>query len=174
MQGKLQQSYRVSKELGQNSEFEGSLTLSQMPRLSSLVMPGDAPIKIRFEFTKNLYQHPSITGHIETRLQLECQRCLEPMEQIMDFDFDLLIDASDEDVKAFQTDTLVSDGGYIDIVEVVEDELILALPLISMHEDTACHQNWQPDELPAPEAGKDNPFAALAALKGKRTEDGAS
>jgi len=166
MQGKLQQSYRVSKELGQNSEFRGILTLSQMPRLSALVIPDDAPINVSFEFTRNLYQHPSIKGHIETLLQVQCQRCLEPMPLPMDFDFDLLIDASDEDVRAFQTDTLVSDGGYIDIIEVVEDELILSLPLISMHEDTSCHQNWQPDELPEPEEAKNNPFAALAALKG--------
>ncbi len=172
MQGKLQQSYRVSKELGQNSEFRGRLALSQMPRLSSLVLPDDAPIDVSFEFTRNLYQHPSVKGHIETRLQVECQRCLEPMPLELDFDFDLLIDASDDDVKAFQTDTLISDGGYINIVEVIEDELILSLPLISMHEDTSCHQNWRPDELPEPEKATDNPFAALAALKGKSTEDG--
>ncbi len=172
MQGKLQQSYRVSKELGQNSEFRGQLGLSQMPRLSSLVMPGEAPIDVSFEFTRNLYQHPSVKGHIETCLQVECQRCLEPMPLELDFDFDLLIDASDDDVKAFQTDTLVSDDGYIDIVEVVEDELILSLPLIAMHEDTSCHPDWRPDELPEPEEAGDNPFAVLAALKGKDTTGG--
>lgn len=165
MQGKLQKSYRVSKELAQNSGFEGSIRLSQLSRLSTLVIPDNAIINVSFEFTKNLYQHPSIKGHINTCLQQECQRCLEPMSQIMNFDFDLLIDASDEDVKAFQTDTVYSDDGYLSVLEVVEDELILALPLISMHEASDCHQHWQADEIPQSEEAKNNPFAALAALK---------
>jgi len=165
MQGKLQKSYRVSKELAQNSYFEGTITLSQLSRLSTLVIADNAIINVSFEFTKNLYQHPSVKGHIETRLQLECQRCLEPMSQLMDFDFELLIDASDEDVKAFQTDTVYSDGGYLSILDVVEDELILALPLISMHEASDCHQHWQADDIPKPEEEKNNPFAVLAALK---------
>ncbi len=172
MQGKLQQRYRVARELGQNSEFAGEFSLPQLPRLSTLVVKDDAEIRVRFEFTENRYQHPSIRGHIETRLQLECQRCLKPMSQSLDFDFDLLIDASDDDVQSFQTDTVWTDDGYLDVLEVVEDELILALPLISMHEDVSCHQHWQPDSLPEPDEGRNNPFAVLATLKGKPTEGG--
>ena len=61
----------------------------------------------------------------------------------MDVDFRLMIDASDEMVEHSSEDTLYSDDGYIDISEVVEDELILALPLVAMHEDTACNENWR-------------------------------
>jgi len=167
MQGKLQQSYRVSKELGQNSEFNGRIALARLPRLSSLVIPDDAEIEVTFEFTINLYQHPSIKGHIDTELQLECQRCLQPMAHKLSLDFDLLIDASDEDVQSFKIDTVFSDEGYLDVYEVIEDELILALPLISMHEDSACNKNWTADTLPDDIEPENNPFAVLQTLKGK-------
>jgi len=168
MQGKLQQVYRVSKELAQNSHFEGSLKLSQLPRLASLVIPDDAEIRLKFEFTARLFDHPSISGHVETQLELECQRCLAPMVLPIVNDFELLIDASDEDVQAFQLDTVYSDDGYLDLYEVIEDELILALPLISMHDDVTCNSYWQA-EAAEPElvVKKDNPFLVLKSLKEK-------
>lgn len=167
MQGKLQQLYRVSREVGQNSHLRGSIKLSQLPRLSSLVMPGDTELKLSFEFSANVFKQPSISGHIESMLFVQCQRCLEPMEYPVDLDFSLLIDASDDDVQAFQTDTVYSDDGYIDIFEVIEDELILALPLITMHDDTRCNAHWQPEVVEPTVVEKKNPFAVLESLKGK-------
>jgi uncharacterized protein len=167
MQGKLQQIYRVAKELGQNSHFEGSLELSQLPRLSSLVIPDDAEIRLKFEFTARLFDHPSISGHVETQLKLECQRCLEPMVLPIAIDFNLLIDASDEDVQAYQMETVYSDDGYLDLYGVIEDELILALPLISMHEEETCNTHWQPAAEPEVVVKKDNPFLVLKSLKEK-------
>ena len=83
----------------------------------------------------------------------------------MDVDFRLLIDASDELLSQSSEDTLYSDDGYIDIAEVVEDELILAIPLVAMHEDTACNDNWRASELHAETPRKENPFAVLQQLK---------
>ena len=83
----------------------------------------------------------------------------------MELDFRLLIDASDELLSQSREDTLYSNDGYIDIAEVVEDELILAIPLVAMHEDTACNENWRDSELPAETPMKENPFAVLQQLK---------
>ena len=84
-----------------------------------------------------------LTGRLETSLELECQRCLKALEWPVTLDFSLMIDASDELVSDSSVDTLYSDDGYIDIAEVVEDELLLAIPLVAMHEDTTCNENWQ-------------------------------
>ena len=80
-------------------------------------------------------------------------------------DFRLMIDANDEMVEHSSDDTLYSDDGHIDIGEVVEDELILALPLVAMHEDTACNESWQVTELQAETPKRENPFAVLQQLK---------
>ena len=83
----------------------------------------------------------------------------------MDLDFSLLIDANDEIVRHSSQDTLYSEDGYIDIVEVVEDELILAIPLVAMHEDTRCNSNWQDSASTAETVKSENPFAVLQQLK---------
>lgn len=104
-----------------------------------------------------------------TVVRMVCQRCLQPLEQPLSvarsFRFvgdETLAERLDEDSE---DDVLaLPPRGRLDLPALVEDELILALPLVPRHE--SC-----PDPLPmaaeAPveEAPRENPFAALAALK---------
>lgn len=170
MRDKLRKRYQVHKEVAQKGCFEGEIALSDLRRLGELLHPdGDsgvsAKVALSFEFSRNEFDIPTITGHIQTRFDLECQRCLKPLAFPLELDFSLMIDASDEMVRHSSVDTLYSDDGYIDIAEAVEDELILAVPLVAMHEDTACNENWpEPGSMPEP-ATKENPFAVLEQLK---------
>jgi len=165
MQGKLQQTYKVSRELSSHASFSGVMLLTQMPRLAELVIADDTGIPVTFEFGYNEFKLPTLTGHYEADLKVECQRCLEPMVKTIKQDFALLIDASEEDIESFQLDSLYSQEGYLDVVEVIEDELILALPIIMMHEDINCNKFLQVD-AEQPPVKTNNPFAALQALKG--------
>jgi uncharacterized protein len=106
-----------------------------------------------------------LKGHLQTRLELECQRCLQSLDFPLELDFSLLIDASDEIVQHSSQDTLYSDDGWIDIVEVVEDELILTIPLVAMHENRACNSNWPASAITAETTKTENPFAVLQQLK---------
>ena len=106
MQGRLQQSYRVSRELDQHARFDGTIPLSKMPRLSSLIIANETDIEVKFEFASDAYQHPSIRGSYRAQLNAQCQRCLEPMDFTVEQEFELLIDASDEEVQAFQVDSV--------------------------------------------------------------------
>lgn len=166
MRDRLQQTYRVSHELERQSVFSGIIPLKQMARLTSLLLPADVVVEVDFEFTRGDFSHDAIRGIYRAELSASCQRCLEPMSLPIEQSFELLIDASDEDVEALQMDTVYTDDGYLDLYEVIEDELILALPLIMMHEDKGCNQylSQQADE-PQPANEKPNPFAVLASLK---------
>ncbi|MDC1287990.1 YceD family protein [Gammaproteobacteria bacterium] len=166
----MRKSYQVQKEVAQKGCFEGEIALSELKRLVELLRLDDAgvdgrSIAIRFEFLRSEYEVPMVAGRLQTRLELECQRCLKPLELAMDADFRLLIDASDELLGNSSEDTIYSDDGYVDITAVVEDELILALPLVALHEDTACNENWRASELQAEPPVKENPFAVLQQLK---------
>ena len=100
----------------------------------------------------------------------ECQRCLKPMALPLAVDRRFLF-AADEasaaalDAESDEADVLVL-APRLDLHELVEDELLLALPIVPRHE--RC-----PEPLPvaaepaAPEASAapPHPFAALAALK---------
>ena len=105
----------------------------------------------------------------DTRLSLVCQRCLGPLATDLDVQRDFLF-APDEavaaELDAESEDDVLAMTRSLDLRALVEDELLLALPLVPRHE--VC-----PEPLPlAVDAGEDeteaerpNPFAALAALK---------
>ncbi len=100
------------------------------------------------------------------RVRRECQRCLQPVTLVLAVDRRLRF-ADDEATAAVldagsEDDVLVASRRF-DLQELVEDELLLAMPLVPMHE--AC-----PDPLVRPVAdepaeAQTHPFSALAALK---------
>ena len=114
---------------------------------------------------------PQIWLHVSasTRLPLECQRCLAPVEVAVDvarsFGFVHGVDAAAQ-LDAESEDDVLALTRALDLRELIEDELLLALPLVPRHEHC-------PQPLPVPidsdadsvEEGTPNPFAALAALK---------
>jgi uncharacterized protein len=170
MQDKLRRRYQVQKEVTRNGYFEGEIALSKLERLGQLLHPGDGghddrKISVTFEFVRNEYDIPMIKGQLRTSLELECQRCLQSLDMPLELEFELMIDASDELLRDSSLDTIYSDDGFIDIFEVIEDELILAAPLVALHEDSSCNEHWQASASEPEAAAKENPFAVLQQLK---------
>ena len=170
MRDKLRRRYQVQKELTRKGYYEGAIAVSKLSRLGELLYPAEAAqaenqVAVRFEFLRNEYDVPMIAGRLQTSLVLQCQRCLQALDMPMELDFRLMIDASDELVRDSSVDTLYSDDGYIDLFEVIEDELMLAIPLVVLHEDTACNQYWQAQTAEAEVGAEENPFSVLRQLK---------
>ena len=170
MRDKLRRRYQIQKELGRKGYYEGAIGLSALERLNELLFPAEDArmehqVTVKFEFLRNEYDVPMIVGQLQTSLELQCQRCLQALDMPMQLDFRLMIDASDELVRDSSLDTLYSDDGCIDLYEVVEDELILAIPLVVLHEDAACNEYWQASGTEPGVAVKENPFAVLKQLK---------
>lgn len=169
MRDKLRRRYQVHKEVSRSGFFEGEISLAKLDRLHDLLYPGQKAgsehcIEVRFEFVRNEYDLPTVKGRLETRLELECQRCLDALEVPLELDFQLMVDAPDDLVRGSSVDTLYSEDGYIDIYAVVEDELILAIPLVALHDDRACNEHWRQQEE-SETAVTDNPFSVLRKLK---------
>ena len=112
--------------------------------------------------------------HLEASAQvpLTCQRCLNPVLTDLDIaqDFRFVADeatALAEDDES-QEDLLVLSPDF-DLLALIEDELLMALPLVPMHE--AClseHAPTSEDDAAAGLGEKPNPFAVLAALKTRK------
>ena len=165
MQDKLRRRYQVQKELSRSGTYEGEIAVCELVRLTSMLDSDQADIAVNFGFLSSGYDYPILKGTVETRLAIECQRCIKPIDLPMKFDFTLLIDAPDELVDEINMDTLYSEDGEIDLFEVIEDELILNLPLVALHEDDSCNKFWQNPEEIGDLAVKENPFLALKGLK---------
>lgn len=106
-----------------------------------------------------------------TAIRLECQRCLQPLETVVEFDRPLRFVAGEQEAAALDADSdedVLVLSRSLDLRELVEDELLLALPLVPRH--AACPAPLAAAAEPAPAEGeaapaRPNPFAALAALK---------
>ena len=113
-----------------------------------------------------------LTVSAQTALPLTCQRCLEPFATPVAFEQHFRFvtteaQAQEEDESA-EEDLLVLSRDF-NLLELVEDELLLALPLVPMHprcpQDPKLQVADADFDAAAPE--KANPFAALAQLKNK-------
>ncbi|WP_019671661.1 YceD family protein [Psychrobacter lutiphocae] len=159
--------------------WSGSVSPSQFKRLLDIVPEQyqDQPIELVCELNKQgqlLALNLSFTGDIWTI----CQRCLNPLNIDVTHDAQLillqreeqqsLVDEADdylllEELLAEQPENKKGDR-LLPLKKLVEDELLLDVPLSAKHDD--CEMAVvQVGEIVEEEA--ENPFAALASLKGK-------
>ena len=114
---------------------------------------------------------PQVWLHVtaQASIRLECQRCLQPVEAQLEAQrsFQFVPDeATATEIDADSEDDVLVLTRSLDLKELVEDELILALPLVPRHDQ--CPQPLvAPASVDEPLEERPNPFAALAALKGK-------
>jgi len=106
----------------------------------------------------------------DAQVALTCQRCLKPVEEQLDIDrWIRFVDTEAEaaELDADSDDDVLALPRHLDARELIEDELLLALPLVPRHE--VCPEPLAHAEEEAgadeEEAERPNPFAALAALK---------
>jgi uncharacterized protein len=76
-----------------------------------------------------------VSGHVETRVQVECDRCLKPVELPVSADFALEYITGAEyessSVAALSEEEMsvsVFDGEAIDVDEIVKEQILLAVP----------------------------------------------
>lgn len=102
------------------------------------------------------------------RVELTCQRCLKPMQEQVDVDRWIRFVGTEDEAATLDADSdddVLALPRHLDAKELIEDELLLALPLVPRHE-TCPEPLPQADEDDEPAAEeRPNPFAALAALK---------
>jgi uncharacterized protein len=123
---------------------------------------------------------------VRTELVLQCQRCLEPMPVQVDIApwFQLVGDestAAELDAQIEDADVLAADGP-LDLINLIEDEILLSLPAVPLHEQCPHAVPMQYVAVPpgtpasalaalaessagATDEPAEHPFAALAALK---------
>ena len=126
----------------------------------------------RGELRNPLHLHPEIWLHLQAQatLPLTCQRCLGPVAQRVEVERSFRF-VSGEEMAAAQDEESEEDvlalGRSFDLIELVEDELLMALPLAPRHE--ACPQpvnmSVADQDFDDASAQRENPFALLGKLK---------
>jgi uncharacterized protein len=147
-------------------QFEGRVPLSALTRLEGSLADTEGECRFALEFGQDVLQVPFVELVIETGLPLVCQRSLErfvfPVKTVQRLG--LIRDEADEAaLPPGYEPLLVPEDGLLRPLELVEDELVLALPVVPVSPDSEpVDQDWTASEEELQAA---SPFAALASLK---------
>ncbi len=153
----------------------GAWPLADLPRLAGSLY--DAPAasdhvswQARFgqETPVGRAPQPWLELEARTHVTLQCQRCLQALQEPLAAQRRFLLVASEAEAERLDAE---SDDDHLvlvprlDLLALVEDELILELPLVPRHEGVCPEPLPQPAADQEPEDERPNPFAALAALR---------
>jgi uncharacterized protein len=144
--------------------------VSEFPRLVDLLTSSNGVVRVTLKASMSADQRPTTTIGLAATLEQSCQRCLQPVTVVIDHlhtvewvadEAELArLDASEDDLDNPDWEFLpMPVPPKVRTLELVEDELILSLPIVPLHEVCALPEA-------APEPAEDHPFAALARLKG--------
>ena len=157
-------------------EWEGEIAPATFERLSAILTTEHEQANIQLSI--NLYRRSNVL-HLAFQLAsdvwLTCQRCLQPVDINLtdDYDIALLDDESqvrliNEEQDYLLLDEVVTEQSperLLPLKKLIEDEILLKTPMAPKHDD--CEMTVEQfGEIPEEEENE-NPFAALASLKGK-------
>lgn len=155
--------------------FEGRIPLTNLTRLAGLLISDQGEIEVSLDFHKDARGCHCLNGSLRGVLQLECQRCLKAMTLPIDSHFELVMVEAETETHGLGKDeeVFIVESTPMLLTDIIEDELMLSLPHVAMHDEVDCGVTTQPraetefDEGEQLADEKPNPFAVLAELKHK-------
>ncbi|MCB1758350.1 MAG: DUF177 domain-containing protein [Gammaproteobacteria bacterium] len=160
---------------GQGGVISGEVPLDALQRVADLLLQRSGNVEFDFRFSKDDNGRILIDGLVRADLVIQCQRCLEAMTLVVDASPQLAVieTAAEADRIPEACDPVFAEAGSLSIVDLIEDELLLAIPQVPMHAESDCEVDLASISDPPPEqseneAKTENPFAALSALRTER------
>ncbi|MGB1800686.1 MAG: YceD family protein [Gammaproteobacteria bacterium] len=147
--------------------IEGSLQLDSFERLKDDLLENTGKLSFSLSFDFDESGVCVIESDIDTQVVLECQRCLKPVSiNINKKSLLAVVESKDEiDSLAKEYEPLQMSEETVSTKQLIEDELLLSIPLAAFHAEEECSGKTVLDKIN--EDAKPKPFAALAALKKK-------
>lgn len=152
--------------------FEGYVPLDQFEELSAILASSEGNAFIHLDFRVDEDRRYIATGSLTAQVQVVCQRCLGPVPYDLALDLSLGFVYDEDHAKNLPAsyDPVVMTDGEVILANLVEQEIILALPIVAYHEESGCNPTavkYASSTDDAPDDEKPNPFSILAQLKAK-------
>jgi uncharacterized protein len=117
--------------------IEYHFTAADLPRLTQAGAGSDSSVDVRLSFSE--YDGlPAIHGSLQGTVMLECQRCLDFAPTAIRDDFDVVIVHEDRNDEPGGYEPVVTDAEHLDLRWLTEEQVLLSLPLVALHEDEEC------------------------------------
>jgi len=148
----------------------GSLPIKGFARLAQAGVRPRGAVEIDLQFRRTGQGARMLEAQMATELWLTCQRCLEELRLPLTLTPTFYFARAESEAESIpeESELVVVDQPLV-LADFVEDELLLALPMIPMHAEAECRARGFRDGRDADSARK-NPFAMLANLKNKPRE----
>ncbi len=156
---------------------DGFLSIPQLPRLAqeaSAILPGDGfhwEVQTQFEDSPSSEPHQILELALKGRLHLICQRCLQDCAIDLDEQRRFILvpteaEADNYPIEDEEQEPLVA-SQHFNLLETIEDEVLLSLPLIPKHPEGFCepHASTFGDEVEDSSETRENPFNILKNMK---------
>lgn len=162
----------------QGVNLRGTINVNLLPRLCELLADSSGIVNADLIFSVGDQGLGHLSGRAVVDLNMHCQRCLNSCVQTVQASFQLVMISRDEQIANLHKDLdvwMVSDGSA-DLYRMVEDEIILAVPIIAYHDHECVPKSLFSaggDEQSSEQKinSKASPFQALEKLKHKSFED---
>jgi uncharacterized protein len=141
--------------------IKGAMPLSIMDRVRDIVLNQEDEVSVDLEF-KREGRIAVVVGRMDAELALQCQCCLEVLNWPVHGEVSLGIVRSIDEANVLPEmfePMLVESDDAVALADIVQDELLLAIPSVPQHLECGLSK-------PAAVAeSRENPFAVLAQLK---------
>lgn len=165
--GQLPQYLDPRKYADQGRVIEGQLPVGELSRLQDLEDSLDNPVLVALRFSRDQEGRCCIAGEVSAMLSFTCQRCLAPVQYNVSSSVNVAVVWNEEQAKALPDalDPLIVNEKSLVLSELLEEELILAMPILAVHDicPDVLVESAQEDDPESTE--RENPFAVLASLK---------
>ncbi|GLP96499.1 23S rRNA accumulation protein YceD [Paraferrimonas sedimenticola] len=154
-------------------DYQGVIPGGQMKRLNGASAGDCSEVTVSLTCGVDIQGIVYLKGKAVTELTLECQRCMTPFntEVMVDFCFTPVKDGAEIDELPDMYDPIeVNDYGEVHLHQLIEDELIVAMPIIATHQEGECNtgsQDLTVGKIEEVQEERPNPFAVLEKLKSK-------
>lgn len=157
-----------------HASFNGPVSVGLLPRVKEALVAAEA-MTLTVAFSRDQDGYRVATGTVAGQLTLTCERCMGDMPFALDTGFEMALVAQESQMSSLpkQYDPwLVTPGTEVSVAELLEDTILLAIPVFPKHPPEECRikmsfgaENEDAVALESSEPEKPNPFSILADLK---------
>ena len=166
----LQETANFVRQVEYKRLMEGVYPVAKLARLSEHLVDTAGNVTAKLEFG-NSFGFDCLKGSVSVKVLVECQRCLQPLETELSGQFKFALIHSEDDVELLpeEFEPYLLEGEEQSIIDLIEDELLLCLPMVTVHKK-ACSEYLDKRNKLVKQAIKEDkeaahPFAALKTLK---------
>ncbi len=165
----------IRKAAARGVSVDGALKVLDLQRFRPLLAGDEGLVQAHLAFSRDEENRFLVSLTVAVDVMVTCQRCLEPMATHLTSENVLAVVWSDEQASQLprHLDPLIVEGEACNLRDIVEDELILAMPSFSYHPPGECDLIDNDRSQPPGQEGsevKPNPFDVLAQLKPGREQ----